>query len=108
LKVLNGSAAGECIRVPDAMVLGRASEGYECFDSEGVSREHARLWRSAKGAFHLEDLESKNGTFVNDVRVQRRTLIVGDHVRLGPELAFEFTVTYDAQAPGSLATGSTG
>lgn len=98
LKVLSGASAGECIRVPDALVLGRLTEASNCFDAEGVSREHARLWRSAKGAFHLEDLGSKNGTFVNDVRVRRRTMVVGDHVRLGPELVLEFSVTYDAQA----------
>jgi hypothetical protein len=107
LRVLSGSAQGECLHVPDALVLGRSTEGQACFDAEGVSREHARIWRSAKGAFHLEDLGSRNGTFVNDVRIKRRTLIIGDHVRLGPELVLEFTVNYDAAAPSSpLATGS--
>jgi FHA domain len=107
LKVLSGPAKGECLLVPDAMVLGRLTEGPACFDAEGVSREHARVWRSAKGAFHLEDLGSKNGTFVNEMPIKRRTLIIGDHVRLGPDLVLEFTITYDAQTPsGPLDAGS--
>jgi pSer/pThr/pTyr-binding forkhead associated (FHA) protein len=83
------------------LVLGRHTEGYACFEAEGVSREHARLWRSAKGAFHLEDLGSRNGTFVNGLKVQRRTLVVGDHVRLGPDLELEFSIVYDPERPSA-------
>jgi len=95
--VLTGDDAGAVFVVVDALVLGRVCDLSKCFEIGGVSREHARVWRSANGAFHLEDLDSANGTFVNDIAVERRTLIVGDKIRLGPTLELKFDLT----APGT-------
>jgi mono/diheme cytochrome c family protein len=51
------------------------------FDS--VSWRHAKIVLSAKGAV-LTDLESTNGTFINDKRLQGAMPIKkGDHIRLG-------------------------
>ncbi|HET7292341.1 MAG TPA: FHA domain-containing protein [Vicinamibacteria bacterium] len=52
-------------------VLGRAEEALISFNAAGVSRRHARL-RVTKGRIVLEDLGSKNGTYVGGVRVSRR------------------------------------
>ncbi len=54
------------------------------YDS-GVSRRHARISVNGNAAY-IEDLESANGTFINDQRVQPRTpqrLKVADELRLG-------------------------
>jgi DNA-binding winged helix-turn-helix (wHTH) protein len=48
-------------------VLGRDPELEVCLDSSSVSRRHARI-RVADGEAILEDLGSKNGTFVNGHR----------------------------------------
>jgi len=53
-----------------------------------VSREHARLTVSG-GATLIEDLGSRNGVFVNSVRVDRRRLQQGDIVTIG-ETQFRF------------------
>ena len=53
-----------------------------------VSREHARLTVNA-GATLIEDLGSRNGVFVNSVRVDRRQLRQGDLVTIG-ETQFRF------------------
>jgi hypothetical protein len=53
-----------------------------------VSREHARLTVSA-GATVIEDLGSRNGVFVNAIRVDRRQLQQGDLVTIG-ETQFRF------------------
>jgi len=53
-----------------------------------VSREHARLTVSG-GATLIEDLGSRNGIFVNSVRVDRRHLQQGDLVTIG-ETQFRF------------------
>jgi DNA-binding NtrC family response regulator len=51
--------------------------------TRGVSRRHARF--SVKGdTLLVEDLGSKNGTFVNGNRTGRRLLRMGDEVCLGP------------------------
>jgi DNA-binding winged helix-turn-helix (wHTH) protein len=49
-------------------VLGRDPSLALCFDSASVSRRHARL-QIAEGEAVLEDLASKNGTYVNGTRV---------------------------------------
>jgi pSer/pThr/pTyr-binding forkhead associated (FHA) protein len=49
-----------------------------------VSRRHARL-RFRDGHWILHDLESTNGTLVNDVPVVRCELRAGDLVALGDE-----------------------
>jgi hypothetical protein len=53
-----------------------------------VSREHARLTISG-GTTLIEDLGSRNGVFVNSVRVDRRHLQQGDLVTIG-ETQFRF------------------
>src|SRR5262249_48942723 len=52
-------------------------------DSQGVSWQHARIDLSAAGAV-LVDLQSRNGTFVNDCRIQDPTpLQPGQYIGLG-------------------------
>lgn len=53
-------------------------------DSPKVSRHHARV--TAKGReVSVEDLTSKNGTFVRGVRIQEQTrLNPGDEIQIGP------------------------
>ena len=64
--------------------------------SGGVSRRHARLIRRG-GAWHLVDLGSTNGTFINDEQLepgQEAQLRDGDTVRLG-SMALIFQVETD-------------
>ena len=64
-------------------VLGRDPDLALPFDSTTVSRRQARI-RIAGGDATIEDLESKNGTFVNDRKVGAPTpLADGDEIRVG-------------------------
>jgi diguanylate cyclase (GGDEF)-like protein len=47
-----------------------------------VSRRHVRVVRDTKH-WVIYDLESRNGTYVNDKRIQRQRLSPGDHIRIG-------------------------
>ena len=68
-----------------AHILGREPGVAVWLDSVRVSRHHARLVVSATGA-SIEDLGSKNGTFVNRVRICGvQPLSDRDEVGLGPE-----------------------
>lgn len=63
--------------------IGRAPSNSICIPDGSVSSSHARILRSAEG-FVLEDLQSRNGTFVNGERVEgKRLLTDGDLIRLG-------------------------
>ena len=65
--------------------IGRKPDNDLVIDNPAVSGHHALLF-SEEGAFFIEDLESTNGTFVNDAKVQKEKLknsdciVVGKHV----------------------------
>jgi len=54
-----------------------------------VSREHCRIYLQATG-WIVEDLESRNGTYVNTQRIKKRLLQPGDRLRLG-QTEFEYS-----------------
>jgi len=64
-------------------VIGRDLDIAVTLESTTVSRRHARL-RVTPGAVTIEDLGSKNGTFLNDVRVAGEMNVAdGDRIRIG-------------------------
>ncbi len=63
--------------------LGRAARADFVMDVALVSRFHCRFTSPADGSLLVEDLESTNGTFVNDRRVEQAQLTQGDRVRIG-------------------------
>ena len=68
---------------PGSNMLGRSQRDDSPFNSETVSRRHASIVVNGAAAV-IEDLGSKNGTFVNGVRVIGPVpLRDGDVVRLG-------------------------
>jgi DNA-binding winged helix-turn-helix (wHTH) protein len=63
-------------------VIGRASDSTVRCDAPGVSRHHARILVS-KGVATLEDLGSKNGTYLQRQRITSARLSDGDEICLG-------------------------
>jgi DNA-binding winged helix-turn-helix (wHTH) protein len=64
-------------------VLGRGLEAALRIDMDGVSRRHARIVADG-GRFTLEDLGSKNGTYIRERRLEGpEELADGDAIRLG-------------------------
>lgn len=64
-------------------IIGRAPDATIWVDVPGVSRRHSRI-RIDGSTATLEDLGSKNGTYVGGEKVGKpRTLVDGDQVRLG-------------------------
>jgi len=64
-------------------VIGRDPEAAVPVDNSTVSRHHARLVVAEDGAT-LEDLDSKNGTFVNGQRISEPTAVKdGDQIAVG-------------------------
>jgi DNA-binding winged helix-turn-helix (wHTH) protein len=79
-----------------ANLIGRDPAALIWVDSSAVSRRHARIVVTDGGAM-LEDLGSKNGTFLNDCRLESPTsLRDGDTIRIGPaRLAFRSAPALD-------------
>ncbi|HEX2233462.1 MAG TPA: MMPL family transporter [Thermoleophilaceae bacterium] len=91
LEITAGPAAGSSISVgSEPLVIGRRADGEgRLGDDSELSREHARLTESG-GRLLIEDLGSRNGTFVNGRQISQPTeLSDGDTVSLG---ATTFTV----------------
>src|SRR4029453_8603382 len=79
----------------DEVSIGRDSESVLRVNHPSVSRRHCLVTR-AGNEFQIRDLDSYNGTFVNGVPVQERTLQHGDQVALG-DLLFLF-LTHEGEA----------
>jgi two-component system cell cycle response regulator len=64
------------------LVLGRAMDCEIRINDHSVSRRHARIQPGAEGHYAV-DLESTNGTFVNDEPASMHKLEDGDYLRVG-------------------------
>jgi pSer/pThr/pTyr-binding forkhead associated (FHA) protein len=64
------------------VTIGRSPDNDLPVDNLAVSNHHARVYFEA-GRLVVEDLDSLNGTFVNDLRVERATLHDGDSIWIG-------------------------
>jgi diguanylate cyclase (GGDEF)-like protein len=64
-------------------IVGRDNEAGFVVSRSSVSRQHARLYSDADGGWWVEDLNSTNGTFVNEVRIRNQRLTDSDQVRFG-------------------------
>src|SRR5262245_3537029 len=62
--------------------IGRAARADLILDKALVSRLHCRL-EVGIDTVEVVDLESTNGTFVNDSRVERAVMKTGDRLRVG-------------------------
>jgi hypothetical protein len=86
LVVREGAQPGQTFSLQGPATLGRSPENQIRLDDERASRRHARI--SPRGShWIIEDLESRNGTFVNGQRVDGATpLRPGDQIRIGATL----------------------
>jgi len=84
LVVVAGPVTGEKFPLAkERMVIGRQQDADIPIDDPLISRMHAEVVREADGTVLLRDLDSKNGTFFNDVKVRERRLMEGDLLRVG-------------------------
>jgi hypothetical protein len=67
----------------DTLFIGRSPSVEVSLADETVSVVHARLWRSS-GRWWLEDLDSRNGTLLNQIPLTKQTVLcAGDRIRIG-------------------------
>lgn len=79
--------------------IGRTSDNDIVLDNRGVSRHHARIEFGREGAEVL-DLNSLNGTFVNQIRINRQILKDCDVVTIGK---FDLVYHTESQAAGKMS-----
>jgi hypothetical protein len=95
LTVANGEAAGTVVALTENEYrIGRQRDNDIQLGDLGVSGHHARIYRGPD-AYIVEDLKSRNGTWVNGVRVFHSSLTDGDTLRLG-ETDLKYQVLFEA------------
>ena len=67
----------------DGVSIGRSTESSIFLDDVTVSRSHAQIKREDSGAFVLIDNASLNGTYLNNVSVEKNVLKNGDEIQIG-------------------------
>lgn len=68
----------------DRFVIGRSKECSLRAGSDAISRKHCELARTDEGV-RVRDLGSRNGTYVNDEKIEGPTLLShGDTLKIGP------------------------
>ena len=94
-------------------VIGRDADCDVTLEDASTSRRHAKLYRDASGQLWLADLHSKNGTFLNNRRINVSRLRETDQIEIGD---CRLTVVGDTQptivlsdaAPETLVAGASG
>ena len=94
LTIQNGPMGGHSYLFhQDVTTIGRTNGNDLIISGRTVSRRHARLWFD-NGRWYLEDLQSANGTLINNVRIyQPVALNDGDVINYGDEVVV-FNTTY--------------
>jgi serine/threonine protein kinase len=95
LTLQNGENAGRSYLFHQVMTtIGRTNGNNLIISGRTVSRRHARLWFD-NGQWFLEDLQSANGTSVNNVRISYQPVALkdGDIINFGDEMVL-FNVAY--------------
>lgn len=85
LLVETGSRAGQSFAVPNGTsTIGRSGDNTFVLDEPDVSRRHARLERNGN-YLRIQDMNSKNGTWINGEAVHLSDIQPGDRIRLGSQ-----------------------
>jgi DNA-binding NtrC family response regulator len=86
LVISDGSSFTHHLSSPSVVTIGRDLSAELRVDHSSVSRRHARI-QVDRGEMRLSDLDSRNGTRVNGMRIDRvRALVTGDVITIGEVL----------------------
>jgi len=81
-----------------AVTIGRSTEADVVIEDDRLSRRHCEI-RQEEDQFYIQDLESKNGTYLNGERIESSTrLLPGDRVRIG---GTDILATDERTVPGT-------
>ncbi len=79
---LTGASKGTIVDVQDELSIGREADNRLCLNDSLVSRYHAVI-RREKSIYKIFDLESYNGSLINNVPVKEQTLKHRDRIQIG-------------------------
>jgi pSer/pThr/pTyr-binding forkhead associated (FHA) protein len=80
----NGTLLGEILLDQERLTIGRNPDNDLQLEERSVSGRHARIIM-VLGQCVVQDLNSRNGTFVNEQRIDCQALDDGDRIRIGSQ-----------------------
>ncbi len=96
IRVKTGPHKGKTYEISDAPItVGREETQTIQILDQGVSRAHAEIFRLGEMCF-VRDLNSTNGTYVNDIKVLEESLKAGDELLIGTTI-----LTFEEVLPGA-------
>ena len=98
LVAVDGELAGRRFSLDAPCLVGRGPYNHVVLDDTRISRQHAKI-SPEPGGHVVYDLNSANGTFVNEVQVKRQKLTPSDVVRFGP-----FSFKFESETPTHAQT----
>ena len=100
LEAIAGPLKGNSIPLgDDEVTIGREPSNLISLLDASVSRRHCLIRRAGDG-FEIQDLNSRNSTFVNGVPVTQRALATGDEIKIGGSL-FVFVLPQTDPTPNA-------
>jgi two-component system, cell cycle response regulator len=98
LTVVAGPRVGAIFTLVDEETfIGRSGGCAIQIDDPGVSRRHAKIIRQSLVTCAVQDLESRNGTFVNGRQVASARLSEGDRLGVGDTIVLRFAFADEAE-----------
>lgn len=91
--VQNGPQKGHSYPIQDKTTIGRDPSNTIRLQDQRISRQHCQVWREGIH-YKIRDLNSRNGTYVNNLPVTETILVPGDLIQLGETV---LTFHYKAQ-----------
>jgi hypothetical protein len=74
----------------DEIIIGRDDTCDVVLPERQISRQHIRITKE-ENRFYIEDLESRNGTWINDVKLEgKRELFDGDEIHIALAIRMQF------------------
>ena len=84
LVIVDGQNAGMTFPLPPSCTVGRAPDNSIVVSDQFISSHHARIYKSKRGDWVLEDLGSTNGTYLDEKQIAGPVIIKpGQLIRLG-------------------------
>lgn len=84
LVIVDGQNAGMTFPLLPSCTIGRAPDNSIVVPDQFISSHHARIYKSKKGEWVLEDLGSTNGTYLDEKQIAGPVIIKpGQLIRLG-------------------------
>ena len=87
IQTVDGVVVNKFELEPADLTFGRASSNHVQIDDLKVSQQHAKIvcetTHDGRQVYLLEDLDSTNGSYVNEVKITRKPLYNRDVIRIG-------------------------